>query len=96
MRKFDTGAVRDENTDKLDYKGFTSERADMRYAEYMHKHRKQADGGLRGSDNWKLGIPTTAYAESLYRHFKEWARLMEQAKESGYEGSEPLFDRELM
>lgn len=96
MRNFATGATRDDNTDKLDFKGFTSERADVRFAKYMHTHRRQADGTMRGSDNWKLGIPTTAYAESLYRHFKEWARLMEAAKEIGFEGLEPLAYPELM
>ena len=35
----------------------------------MNKHRKQADGKLRDSDNWQKGIPLTAYMKSLWRHF---------------------------
>lgn len=81
MRKFDTGATRDTNTDKLDYKGFTSEVADRAFAEYMHKHRRQADGSLRGSDNWKLGIPLSAYEESMYRHFKEFFQALERGED---------------
>lgn len=72
MREFDTGATRDEDDSKLDYEGFLSPLALRRYAEYMHKHRKQADGEVRASDNWQKGIPFTAYAKSLWRHLVEF------------------------
>ena len=69
MRTFDTGATRDTDDYKFDYEGFFSPLAVQRYAEYMHSHRKQADGKLRDSDNWQRGIPLTAYIKSLFRHF---------------------------
>lgn len=74
MREFDTGATRDSDENKLDYEGFLSPRALRRYAEYMHKNRKQADGKMRASDNWQKGIPKDAYMKSLFRHFMDvWA-----------------------
>jgi hypothetical protein len=74
MRTFQTGATRDGNANKIDYKGFISPQAMRAFGEYMHRHRKQADGSLRDSDNWKKGIPVTAYQESLIRHvFDLWA-----------------------
>ncbi|RPI55553.1 MAG: hypothetical protein EHM49_01785 [Deltaproteobacteria bacterium] len=38
----------------------------------MHKHRKQADGKLRASDNWQKGQPRDAYMKSAFRHFMDW------------------------
>jgi len=69
VRTFDTGATRDSNTEKYDYEGFLSPLVEERFAQYMHKHRKQADGSLRDSDNWQRGIPLDAYMESMFRHF---------------------------
>ncbi len=68
MREFESGATRDSNDDKLDYSGFLSPSAIKVFAAYMHKHRVQADGSLRASDNWKKGIPIPAYFESWIRH----------------------------
>lgn len=68
MRKFKSGATRDSDTTKLDYNGFLSPIVLKRYAEYMNKHRIQADGKVRTSDNWKKGIPKDAYMKSLLRH----------------------------
>lgn len=70
MREFTTGATRDTDEDKLDFEGFLSPEVIQRFAEYMHKHRKQADGKLRASDNWQKGIPVEAYMKSLWRHFQ--------------------------
>lgn len=72
MRKFDTGATRQIDVTKLDYEGFISPLVVRRYAEYLHKHRKQADGKLRDSDNWQKGIPLDVYMKSGFRHFMEW------------------------
>lgn len=73
MRTFETGATRDSDDGKLDYEGFLSPLALERYAKYMHKHRKQADGQMRDSDNWQKGIPREAYMKSLWRHmFDVW------------------------
>src|SRR6266849_2960288 len=71
MRKFETGATRDVDTNKLDYEGFLSPRVLERYAEYLHKHRRQADGKLRDSDNWQKGIPKDVYMKSAFRHFMD-------------------------
>jgi len=68
MRVFATGATRDSNEHKPDYKGFLSTKAIKRFGAYMMKHQVQADGSLRSSDNWKKGIPIPAYVESLVRH----------------------------
>ena len=67
-RKFDTGATRDQDTTKLDYEGFLSPLALTRFAAYMHEHRVQSDGTLRGSDNWQKGIPLESYMKSMWRH----------------------------
>jgi hypothetical protein len=72
IRKFDTGATRDTDANKLDFEGFIHPLVIERYAEYMHKHRIQADGSLRDSDNWQKGIPKTAYMKSGWRHFFDW------------------------
>lgn len=71
MREFGNGATRDDDTGKLDYEGFLSPAVLKRYAEYMHKHRKQSDGSMRGSDNWQNGIPKDVHMKSLYRHFMD-------------------------
>ncbi len=71
MREFDTGATRDTNENKLDFEGFLSSPVLQRYAEYMNKNRKQADGKLRDSDNWQKGIPIIVYMKSMWRHFFE-------------------------
>jgi hypothetical protein len=69
MRNFDTGATRDSDSHKNDYEGFLSPTVIERYGDYMTKHRIQADGKLRDSDNWQKGIPKDAYIKSLWRHF---------------------------
>lgn len=72
MRKFDTGATRNDDSNNLDFEGFLSPLALQAFAEYMHKHRLQADGTLRSSDNWQKGIPLDAYMKSGFRHFFDW------------------------
>ena len=69
MEQFKTGATRNSDEKKLDYEGFLSPAVLERYAEYMHGHRKQADGNIRDSDNWQKGIPVSRYMKSLWRHF---------------------------
>lgn len=72
IRAFQSGATRDQDVHKLDFEGFLSPPAMRRFAEYMHKHRQQSDGGLRASDNWQKGIPLDAYMKSGWRHFFAW------------------------
>lgn len=73
MRKFDTGAVRDSDENKLDFEGFLSPLVLMSFANYMHKNRYLKDGTIRDSDNWQqgFGTPEEHYAsciESMLRH----------------------------
>lgn len=72
MRHFDTGATRNLDESKLDFEGFLSPLVLERFARYMHENRVQADGALRASDNWQLGIPQVAYMKSGWRHFFAW------------------------
>ena len=69
MRQFTTGATRDDDSTKVDYEGFLSPLVVVKFGEYMTRHRIQADGGLRDSDNWQKGIPKSAYIKSMFRHF---------------------------
>lgn len=72
VRQFESGATRDQDSDKLDYEGFLSPLVLREYAVYMHRHRKQSDGAMRASDNWMKGIPLDAYMKSGFRHFMDW------------------------
>ena len=69
IRRFETGATRDRADTKLNFEGFLSPLVLEKFAEYMHRHRNQADGNLRDADNWQKGIPIPVYMESLWRHF---------------------------
>jgi hypothetical protein len=80
MRQYTTGATRDTDEGKLDYMGFFSPLAMRRFAEYMHKHRVQADGALRASDNWKKGIPLIDYERSWVRHTMDWWAAVEEGR----------------
>lgn len=72
MRTFKSGATRDSDINKPDFEGFLSPLVIEAFGDYMTKHRKQADGKLRDSDNWKKGIPKEAYMKSAFRHFIDW------------------------
>jgi hypothetical protein len=69
MREFETGATRDDDANKPDYEGFLSPLVILEFGKYMLKHRQQADGAVRNSDNWQKGIPVNAYIKSKWRHF---------------------------
>jgi len=71
VRKFKSGATRNDNKDKIDFEGFLSPLVIEAYGKYMHRHRLQADGKLRDSDNWQKGIPKDAYMKSSFRHFMD-------------------------
>ncbi len=75
MRKFETGATRDDDIEKPDYEGFLSPLVLEAFGKYMSKHRKQADGEMRDSDNWQKGIPQEAYIKSGWRHLVAWWQL---------------------
>lgn len=72
IRTFETGATRNIDAGKYDYEAFLSPLVLERYAEYMHKHRMQANGVMRDGDNWMKGIPRDAYMKSGWRHFFDW------------------------
>ncbi len=69
MRKFESGATRDKNEDKLEYARFFSPEVLHYFAKYMHKNRIQTDGKLRDPDNWKKGMDFQVYMDSMARHF---------------------------
>ncbi len=75
MRQFETGATRTSDDGKPDYEGFLSPLVIERFGEYMNKHRVQADGNLRDSDNWQRGMPRDAYMKSWWRHFLDVWKL---------------------
>lgn len=71
IRTFDTGATRNLDATKIDPDGFFSIEFMRAYCDYMNEHRKQADGSVRESNNWKKGIPQDAYMKSMWRHFMD-------------------------
>lgn len=77
VAQFDSGATRSGET-LYDPEGFLSPYVVEAYSKYMEKHRTQADGQLRNSDNWQKGMPKARYMRSLTRHFldvwKVWRR----------------------
>ncbi len=75
VRKFETGATRDTDENKLDYEAFFSPLVLERRAEFMHKNRIQPDGDLRDGDNWQKGIPKEQYAKSEWRHHHQFWKL---------------------
>lgn len=87
MRKFKSGATRDNNEGKYDYEGFLSVLVLEAYAKYMHKNRLQADGKLRASDNWQKGFGEdhlSVCLKSLYRHFVDlWKEHREYKSRDG-------------
>lgn len=72
MRKFETGATRNNDNTQPDYEGFLSPLTLKCFGAYMNHHRRQADGTLRDSDNWQKGIPLKSYMKSGWRHFFDW------------------------
>jgi uncharacterized HAD superfamily protein len=90
VRTFATGATRDLDEDKLDYAGFLSPAATKRFAEYMHKNRKMADGSYRSSSNWKKGMPLDSYVQSGFRHFHDVWSIYEGAEVPGVTLEEAL------
>ena len=90
MREFNTGATRNSDEGKFDYEGFISPLVLERYAQYMNKHRKQADGKLRDSDNWQKGFGDKhldVCMKSAWRHFVDWWK-----QHRGYQGQDTLED----
>jgi hypothetical protein len=73
-RVFETGATRDTDDGKLDYEGFIAPEVWEEFAKYMHECRlRNIPPGeqIRSSDNWRKGIPQSAYMKSMIRHVME-------------------------
>ena len=87
MREFDSGATRDDETGKPDYEGFLSPLVIEAYGEYMQRHRVQADGSTRDSDNWQRGFGLPVLMSSAWRHFFSWWKA-----HRGYPTKEPIED----
>ena len=90
MRQFGTGATRNSEEGKYDYEGFYSPLVMERYSQYMNKHRKQADGKLRDSDNWQKLFGEKhleVCMKSAFRHFMDWWK-----QHRGYKGQDTLED----
>jgi hypothetical protein len=77
IRKFDTGATRDDDEGKFEPWGFTSALVEKAYSAYMHKNRLQPDGEMRPSNNWTKGIPIPSYWHSLSRHVEDFRLIYE-------------------
>ena len=76
VRVWDSGGKRDTDVNKLDYEGFFSPLVLKRFAKYMNKNRKMADGSIRESDNWQKGFGnleehSETCMKSLMRHFMD-------------------------
>ncbi len=67
-RKFTTGAVRDQDTDKENYLDSVSWVALKRYAKYQNSATK----GRYEDGNWRLGIPIKEYEKSMMRHIQKY------------------------
>jgi hypothetical protein len=67
MRTFETGAVRDSDTNKEDYIETISWTAFKRYAKYMTSKKSRY-----GQGNFKKGIPIESYEQSLVRHLQKY------------------------
>ena len=75
MEQFGTGATRSDTSRRNDPEGYLSSIAIERYCEYMTKHRVQADGSIRDSDNWQKGMPFGRALKGLWRHLMHlWIR----------------------
>lgn len=75
VRNFATGATRSNDALRDDPEGYLSPLVIDRYNQYMSKHRLQADGKVRESDNWQKGMPLTSYMKGMWRHFLHlWTR----------------------
>lgn len=75
VRKFDSGAIRDNDSTKEDYVETISWTALKRHAQYMTGKKKKY-----GAGNFKKGIPIESYEQSLVRHLQKY---MENKYEGG-------------
>ncbi len=67
VRKFESGAIRDQDNSKEDYIETISWTAFKRYSKYMTGKKQKY-----GSGNFKKGIPIESYEQSLTRHVQKY------------------------
>jgi hypothetical protein len=67
VRKFESGAIRDNDDTKEDYVETLSWTALKRHAQYMTSKKSRY-----GSGNFKKGIPIESYEQSLVRHLQKY------------------------
>ncbi len=72
IRKFESGATRNDDSNKLNFEGFLHPLVLQRFGVYMHGHRYLEDGTLRRGDNWQSGIPKESAIDSGLRHVIDW------------------------
>lgn len=68
LRRFETGATRNDDSEKIDFSRCLSPLAIGAFGAYMHKERNLPDGTVRAPDDWKKGIPLDSYMSSMWRH----------------------------
>ena len=68
VKMLPSGATRSAEGGKFDYEGFINPGVLFEYSKYLHKHRVQADGSFRDSDNWQKGMSNDDYMKPLLRH----------------------------
>jgi len=71
MRKFNSGAFRDNDTQKLNYIGSFSPLVLRRFAQFMRDHNIKNGELQRDEGNWKKGMPKQSYFESKMRHLMD-------------------------
>lgn len=76
VRKFESGAIRDNDETKEDYIETIPWRSMRRYARYMTSKKSRY-----GAGNFKKGIPIESYEQSLVRHLQKYL-------ENKYEGGD--------
>jgi hypothetical protein len=69
MRKFSTGAIRDDDKNKINYEKGLSPLVLEAYGEFMRGNNMMPDGSYRDEGNWKKGFTKQSYMESKWRHF---------------------------
>ena len=67
IRKFKTGAIRDNDTTKPDFIETVSWTAFRKFGEYMTSKKSRY-----GAGNFKKGIPIESYEQSLVRHIQKY------------------------
>jgi len=75
VREFKSGGLRDTDDGKYNYYGFREPKLEQIFAEYMHYHRKMADGTMRDADNWWKGWDKEVSLQSLVRHVEDLQAL---------------------